>query len=31
MNAKEKLKVNRLNNQALVDYFEEEWNRYLER
>jgi spermidine synthase len=31
MKAREKLKVNRLNNQALVDYFEEEWNRYLER
>lgn len=31
MKTSEVLKVNRLNNQALVDYFEDEWNKYLER
>lgn len=31
MKARQPLKINRLNNQALVDYFEEEWNKYLER
>jgi len=30
MKAHEPLAVNRLNNQALVNYFEEEWGKYLE-
>ncbi|MBN8785174.1 MAG: polyamine aminopropyltransferase [Terrimonas ferruginea] len=30
MQAHTALEVNRLNNQALVHYFEEEWNKYLE-
>jgi spermidine synthase len=31
MKTHEVLKVNQLNNQALVNYFEEEWNKYLDR
>jgi spermidine synthase len=30
MRAKEKLQPNKLNNQALVHYFEEEWSKYLD-
>jgi spermidine synthase len=30
MRTKEKLQPNKLNNQALVHYFEEEWSKYLE-
>jgi spermidine synthase len=30
MRAKQPLAVNKLNNQVLVNYFEEEWNAYLE-
>ena len=30
MKAHETLEVNKLNNQALVNYFEEEWGKYLE-
>jgi len=30
MKAHAKLEINRLNNQALVNYFEEEWSNYLE-
>jgi len=30
MKAKTPLEINKLNNQALVHYFEEEWNKYLE-
>jgi spermidine synthase len=30
MKVNEPLEVNRLNNQALVNYFEEEWSKYLE-
>jgi len=30
MKAHQTLSVNRLDNQALVNYFEEEWNSYLE-
>jgi len=30
MKAKQPLEINKLNNQALVNYFEEEWGKYLE-
>jgi spermidine synthase len=30
MRTSKTLAVNKLNNQALVEYFEEEWNAYLE-
>ena len=30
MKVKQSLHVNKLNNQALVGYFEEEWDRYLD-
>ena len=29
MKTKSPLEINRLNNQVLVDYFEEEWDNYL--
>jgi spermidine synthase len=31
MKAHQLLDINKLNNQALVKYFEEEWGKYLER